>query len=272
MPTPTHPEVTDDRVFLVGDSITESIGPRYSGAVCHALEPLGWNVTVDAFMGRTTAEAVQSLRSHLSSVGQVVVILIGHNDSVDPTSYRAQMTRLLDLLPDVPRVLLLTNYEFERGRDRMNQVLRDLAAIDPHIQLVDWNLVVQGTKGAIRGDGLHLTSIGEEALSDTIASALGAAPVGDSRSRTCTTFRNPQPSSTSSSSSRRGTSTTTASSDTSSPTGSPTTAPPSGTTPGGPSPTDAPPTTAPPTSPPSSPPPHRHPPGTSPPPPTPPST
>src|SRR5262249_24997905 len=121
MPTVTHPEVTDDRALLVGDSITESIGPRYSGAGCPALQPLGWNVTVDAFMGRTTAEAVQSLRAHLSSVGQVIVILIGHNDAVDPTSYRAQVTRLLDLVPHVPRVLLLTNYEFERGRDRMNQ-------------------------------------------------------------------------------------------------------------------------------------------------------
>jgi len=262
--------VTDDRVFLVGDSITESIGPRYSGAVCHTLEPLGWNVTVDAFMGRTTAEAVQSLRSHLSSVGQVVVILIGHNDAIDPTSYRAQMTRLLGLLPDVPRVLLLTNYEFERGRDRMNQVLRDLAAIDPKIQLVDWNLVVQGTKGAIRGDGLHLTSIGEAALSDTIANALGAAPTGDGADRTCTTFRNTQPSSTSVSSSRRAsgrTSTTTASPDTSIPTGSSTTAPPPGTAPSGPPPTDAPPT-----SPTSSSPPHSSPPGTSPGPPKPPST
>src|SRR5262249_11782323 len=188
-------------------------------------------VTVDAFMGRTTAEAVQSLRSHLSTVGQVVVILIGHNDPVDPTSYRTQMTRLLGLLPDVPRILLLTNYEFDRGRDHMNQVLREMAAADARIELVDWNLVASGTKGAIGADGLHLTGIGERALADTISGALGAAPAGDGQSRTCTTFRNTQPSTAaSSSSSRRGTSsprrtTTTGSPDSSTPSGPPSTEP-----------------------------------------------
>ncbi len=194
-PSMSHPVVTDDRVFLVGDSITESVGPRYSGAACHALEPLGWNVTVDAFMGRTTAEATQELRAHRSSVGQVVVILIGHNDGIDPEAYHQHLGQLLQVVPDVRRILLLTNYEFERGRDRMNQVLRDLAAGDHRVELVDWNLMVQGTTGAIQRDGLHLTTIGEQALASTIATALGPAPdTGDVRARTCLTFRNPLPS------------------------------------------------------------------------------
>ncbi|HEY8092338.1 MAG TPA: hypothetical protein VID93_01095, partial [Acidimicrobiales bacterium] len=48
---PASPTVTDNRVYLVGDSITESISSRYSGAVCDALGPLRWNVTVDAYQG-----------------------------------------------------------------------------------------------------------------------------------------------------------------------------------------------------------------------------
>ena len=83
---PAEPVITDNRVYLVGDSITESISSRYSGAVCDALNPLGWDVTVDAVMGRQTADAVQSLRAHLADVGQVMVVLIGHNDGIDPTS------------------------------------------------------------------------------------------------------------------------------------------------------------------------------------------
>ena len=78
-----HPEVTDDRVYLVGDSITESIASRYSGVVCDALTPLGWNVTVDARQGRTTGEAVQSLRANRSRVGEVVSTSAG---SGRPTS------------------------------------------------------------------------------------------------------------------------------------------------------------------------------------------
>ena len=61
--SPAHATVTDNRVYLVGDSITESISSRYSGAVCDALGPLGWNVTVDAYQGRHTAEAACRLGS-----------------------------------------------------------------------------------------------------------------------------------------------------------------------------------------------------------------
>jgi lysophospholipase L1-like esterase len=179
---PAEPVITDNRVYLVGDSITESISSRYSGAVCDALNPLGWDVTVDAVMGRRTTEAVQSLRAHLTDVGQVLVVLIGHNDGIDPASYKTQLDRLIALVPDVRRIYLLTNYQFEKGRDRMNAVLQQEAAADgtggpdDRIELVDWNTVVSGVKGAIRQDGLHLTSIGQEALAGTIASALGLAP------------------------------------------------------------------------------------------------
>jgi lysophospholipase L1-like esterase len=204
---PTAPVITDNRVYLVGDSITESISSRYSGAVCDALNPLGWDVTVDAVMGRQTADAVQSLRAHLTDVGQVMVVLIGHNDGIDPKNYRAQLDRLIALVPDVRRIYLLTNYQFEKGRDRMNAVLQQEAAADgtgepdDRIELVDWNTVVSGVKGAIRQDGLHLTSIGQEALAGTIASALGLAP-GATPPTTTTTVASD------STASRRGTSST----------------------------------------------------------------
>jgi lysophospholipase L1-like esterase len=257
-------QLTDNRVYLLGDSIAESVGPRYSGAVCDALEPLGWNVTVDAFRGRHTSEAVQSLRSHLTSVGQVVVVLIGHNDAIDPEGYRGQLDRLLQLIPDVPRVLLLTNYQFERGRDRMNEVLRELATADPHVELVDWNLVAQGTKGAIRGDGLHLTSVGEMALAQTIATALGSAPrLAEGSAPTCITFRNSQPTTTAphrTTTPHRSTSTTDASSGT-------TEAPPTDS-----STTDSPPSHPPRTDPPKTDPPRTDPPRTDPPKTDPPST
>jgi lysophospholipase L1-like esterase/predicted small secreted protein len=192
----TRPEITDNRVYLVGDSIAESVGPRYSGTVCDALEPLGWNVTVDAVMGRNTGQAVQSMRAHRSSVGQVLVVLIGHNDGIDPAAYHDNLTRLLAAAPNARWILLLTNYEFERGRNRMNLILYALAASDERIQVVDWNSVVKGTKGAIRGDGLHLTAVGEKALAETIAEALGTAPPaapGKTNNTTCTTYRNPNP-------------------------------------------------------------------------------
>ncbi|HEY8093842.1 MAG TPA: hypothetical protein VID93_08655, partial [Acidimicrobiales bacterium] len=150
------------------------------------------------YQGRHTAEAAQSLRAHRSGVGQVVVVLIGHNDAVDPETYRTQIERLVGLVPDARRVLLLTNYEFERGRDRMNDVLREIASEDgeggakDRIELVDWNAAVEAVDGAIRSDGLHLTTTGQEALAATIAKALGPAPAskpGQSAKLVCTTLR-----------------------------------------------------------------------------------
>ena len=58
-------------------------------------------------------------------------------------------------LGDVPLVLLLTNYEFERGRDRMNDELRLVDALHDNVQLVDWDAVAKATDDAIGPDGLH---------------------------------------------------------------------------------------------------------------------
>jgi lysophospholipase L1-like esterase len=210
--SPDRPVVTDNRVYLLGDSITESISSRYSGAICDVLGPLGWDVTVDAVQSRNTGQAVQSLRAHRTGVGQVLVVLIGHNDGRDPETYRTQIERLISTVPDTKRILLLTNYEFERGRDRMNDVLREIAATDgdqgpdDRLELVEWNEELQGVDGAIQSDGLHLTSIGQEALAHTIASALGPAPseLGGSTKRICTTLRSPRSTSSSGSGSGSG--------------------------------------------------------------------
>ena len=187
------PTITDDRVYLVGDSITESISSRYSGALCDTLGPLGWDVTVDAVQSRTTHEAVQSLRTNKAKVGQVMVVLIGHNDT-DRTGYMNGLNELLMMAPQARRILFLTNYEFEKGRDQMNDVLRLVAATDPRIELVDWNSVVKELKGAIQRDGLHLTGVGQKALAATIATALGEAPPRTTPTEPgCTTIRGARP-------------------------------------------------------------------------------
>ena len=197
VPAPPHPVVTDNRVYVVGDSISESIASRYSGLICEALGPLGWDVVVDAVQGRRTDQAIRSLRRNQSRVGQTVMVLIGHNDGIDPEGYRERIEQLIDLVPDARRILLLTNYEFERGRDRMNDVLREMAAVDgdggpdDRLQLVDWNAAVEEIDDAIQRDGIHLTDSGQRALVTVMAAALGAGPDqgGLPGEPSCTTLR-----------------------------------------------------------------------------------
>ena len=170
------PEVTDDRVFILGDSIIESAGPTHYDTIRRELAPLGWEAIIDAQSGRTTPEGLAALSRRGRDVHDVVVVLLGHNDAIDPTAYRERIETLVSGLRDVPLVLLLTNYEFERGRDRMNDQLRVIGALHDNVELVDWNAVAGATDGAIGPDGLHLTRTGARALAATIAVSLGVAP------------------------------------------------------------------------------------------------
>jgi len=167
----------DDRVFVLGDSITESTDPEHYGTLDRQLDPLGWDVTIDAKRGRTTQQGIDELERHGDEVHDAVVVLLGHNDAVDPKAYREKLDKIVELLSGVRRVVFLTNYEFEPGRDRMNDELRAEATDHPAVEVVDWNAVASSTAGAIGPDGLHLTLTGAKALAATIAVALGPAPV-----------------------------------------------------------------------------------------------
>ena len=170
------PPVHDDRVFVLGDSITESAGPEIYDTIDAQLETLGWRPTIDARAGRTTPEGLEVLERRRDDVHDVVIVLLGHNDAVDPESYRDRFETMVAELADVPLVLLLTNYEFERGRDRMNDELRLVDALHDNVRLVDWDAVAKATNGAIGPDGLHLTRLGAQALAATMAMSLGPAP------------------------------------------------------------------------------------------------
>ena len=183
----SRPEVRDDRVFILGDSIVESAGPDFYDTIRQQLVPLGWKATIDAQQGRTTPEGLRVLQQRRRDVHDVAVVLLGHNDAVDPTAYRARIDAIVEELADVPLVLLLTNYEFEPGRDRMNDQLRVVDALHDNVELVDWNAVVEATPGAIGPDGLHLTRTGARALGATLAVALGLAPGGAAKAVAPTT-------------------------------------------------------------------------------------
>jgi len=172
----SRPQVEDDRVFVLGDSITESAGPEIYDTIDGQLEALGWRPTIDARAGRTTPQGLDVLEDRRDDVHDVVIVLLGHNDAVDPAAYRDRLETMMADLADVPLVLLLTNYEFERGRDRMNDELRLVDALHDNVQLADWDAVARATDGAIGPDGLHLTRTGAQALAATMAVSLGPAP------------------------------------------------------------------------------------------------
>jgi hypothetical protein len=170
------PQITDDRLFLLGDSVMNTMSAANTDEARKVLEPLGWRVTMDAMDGRFTEQAVDVLRQRRRDIGQVVVILIGNNFGGDEKAIGAQFDTMLSLLTGVPKIVFLTVEEFQPVQAEVNRELQRVKSIDRRVTLVDWNSIVRAAPGANRADGLHLTPFGAAVLAGTIADAVGPAP------------------------------------------------------------------------------------------------
>ena len=65
---PVGGRVDGNRVLLVGDSIFASTAKRYGGEMCNALQPLGWQVAVEAEPGRFASFGVEVLQRRIDAV------------------------------------------------------------------------------------------------------------------------------------------------------------------------------------------------------------
>ena len=74
-------------------------------------------------------------------------------------------------------VVLLTVTEFTPSRTEVNDVIREMAAKYPNVQIVDWAASTADEPAFLAGDGLHLSNFGREGLATNVAFALGQAPV-----------------------------------------------------------------------------------------------
>jgi hypothetical protein len=168
---------TDNRVFLLGDSVMATLKPSDTNAAARDIVPLGWHVTIDAEVGRRPEQAIDVLRRRQSEIsGGVAVLLIGNNYGGNQEIWGRQFQTMLDLLRDVPRIIVLTVEVYRTSQAAVNDEIYKAASLNPRVQVVDWDRVSRGTPGTNIADGLHLTPAGATLLATTIANALGPAP------------------------------------------------------------------------------------------------
>lgn len=167
--------VGGNRVLLIGDSVMASTATRYSGAMCDALVPLGWQVEVDAETGRFIDFGDDVLDERLSAGWDVGVILLGNNYREDQNEFRLRLEEMVQRLSPQP-VVLLTVTEFTPSRLEVNQVIFDLAGLYDNVLIVDWGATTAADDALTGGDGLHLTDKGRVALAEQVALALGQSP------------------------------------------------------------------------------------------------
>jgi lysophospholipase L1-like esterase len=173
--------VDGNRVLVIGDSILASISDRYGNQLCDRLVPRGWAVQVDAEVSRFIEFGQRVLDRHDGEQWDAAVVMLGNNYDGDPQAFADELDELLDDLEPLP-VVLINVTRFEPQQDEVNYILAMAAGEREGVRLLDWAArTADDTPGADRllaGDGLHLSTSGQVALSAMISGELGRAPSG----------------------------------------------------------------------------------------------
>ncbi|MFZ9925906.1 MAG: SGNH/GDSL hydrolase family protein, partial [Ilumatobacteraceae bacterium] len=123
---PVGGRVTGNRVLLVGDSILASTARRYGNEMCETLDPLGWQVAVEAEPGRFAEFGTRVLRARIDAVWDVVVIYLGTNYEGNESSVRREFEQMFDITEGVETVVLTTGV-FRDAQKTVNATIRSVA-------------------------------------------------------------------------------------------------------------------------------------------------
>jgi hypothetical protein len=171
-----RPDITDDRVFMVGDSVLEAMAIGDPDPIDAYVGALGWDVTVDAVTGRFTDEGLSVLRKRKDEVHQVLVAMLGNNYGGNELQYADQVTQMLEMFPDVRMVVMFTVPLYEKKQAEVNDVLRTLAAKDRRLVLIDWEAASRAYEGSLRPDDVHPSEFGTDLLAQMVGVVLGRSP------------------------------------------------------------------------------------------------
>ena len=176
---PDLPPLSDPRVFMVGDSVLLATTQGQPDALDTYVGSLGWDITVDARVSRFTDEGVTVLRRRRDEIHEVVVVVLGNNYGGDEAQFAAQIDELLQVLDGVRVIAMLTVPVYAEKQNEVNLILRNAAAADNRVVLVDWEGYTRLVPAVLSNDDVHPTSYGADVIAQLIGLTLGRAPGGD---------------------------------------------------------------------------------------------
>jgi hypothetical protein len=175
---------TAQHVTLIGDSVADGIAVDPP-----AVAILGQGVDLDLevapcrrlqgvgcpYQGVRPPSAVQLVQSLGAKIGPYVVMSVGYNDFED--QYAANIEDALQALEaaGVRHVWWLTLRAAHHPYLNMNDDIEAAATRHPELSVIDWNVYSRSHPGWFQSDGLHLKSIGAEAMAGLVHKTL----VGD---------------------------------------------------------------------------------------------
>lgn len=162
--TPDSPFV-DRRVFVEGDSLTVGIADFLPAM----LDPVGRPVTVDAQVGRTTAEGIDSLQMRTSEIGGTLVVALGTNDLPDPVAFAASIDQIMIIAAGRPVIWVTVA---RAGWDQLDEALITAQARWSNLEVIDWRPIIAAHPLMLGADGIHLTEAGYQLRALFIAGAV----------------------------------------------------------------------------------------------------
>jgi peptidoglycan/LPS O-acetylase OafA/YrhL len=158
------PSMAGQPMSAVGDSVM--LGA--SGAI---RQVFGAQMGVDATVGRQATEAIGVLQTRydFGSLGNLVIIHIGNNGYVT----LPQCQKMLDIVADVPRVLLVTVKVPREWEGEVNSTIDQCAQGRANTVVVDWHAASVDHPEFFYDDGMHLQQPGAIAYVSLLANAAG---------------------------------------------------------------------------------------------------
>lgn len=163
------PVVSRGTVTLVGDSLNVGVERYLSDALP------GWRLVANDRVGRSTPEGIAELEAGRPGLSSHVVVSLGTNDPPGAVAaFRADVARLLDLVGPNRCVVWATIWRDGAPNDAFNAVLRDAAAVNDRVRLVEWAEMVRVHPDWLAPDGLHGNKVGYRERARAIAEAARA--------------------------------------------------------------------------------------------------
>ena len=162
-PSPT--EGSHGTVTMIGDSLNVGVEPHLAAALP------GWRIVSNDRVGRTTPEGIDELEAGRPALSSYVVVSLGTNDPADVPGFRADVARVLELIGPNRCVIWASIWRNGKPDDAANDVLRQAAAANHRLRLVEWAAMVQAHPDWLAGDHLHGNEAGYRERARAVAAA-----------------------------------------------------------------------------------------------------
>ena len=155
--------VSKSGLWVTGDSVILGIRSKLAMQEEIAL--------INARVGRQIQELIKEVEADKPRAAESKVVLnVGNNNSVS----REDMFKLMELLKDQPKVVVVNTSVPRTWRDGNNKIISEVVSSYPNAVLVDWASIAENHPEFFAPDGVHLIEAGSDVYVASILEALNA--------------------------------------------------------------------------------------------------